>query len=280
METSKGQAAPESRTPDTLTVEQPTDDPAIAALLDFAPVPSGTGRSDGWTPERQRGFIAALAACGSKSKAVRIVGMSLASLGNLQKREGSDGFAQAYESALGHYRARDGAFIAQGVAYAEKASHFTPQSRRGGGKDEQLRPLPGQVMNEDGEYEDEDSYAERAEEARNSICTKILRIRRLYLAEISQCEGKRAAFEILTEYPIDWDKAARGEPQDDEPYNIANQRQADMVLASESGWAWGHIGYGKDREADARAIVDRWRAERGQPAIQWESGDEPEDVEQ
>src|SRR6185503_12029197 len=69
------------------------------------------------------------------------------------------------------------------------------------------RPSPrvegeeGQVLNEFGEYEDEESVQRRAGEARDRIANKLLYARRLYLQEISASAGKRAAFEILTELP-------------------------------------------------------------------------------
>jgi len=134
-----------------------------------------------------------------------------------------------------------------------------------------VEPEPGQVLNEYGEPEDEQSYLRRAEEAKDSITGKLLRIRRLYLQEISGDPGKRAAFEILTELPVDWDKAAREEPQPDEPYNPANQRQPDMILTAESGWSFGDIGYGPDRKAQARAAIDRRRAELGQEPVDWDA---------
>jgi len=124
-------------------------------------------------------------------------------------------------------------------------------------------------MNEDGEWEDEDSYRERAEEAQDSIAGKLLRIRRLYLAEISDCPGKRAAFEILTELPVDWDIAARGEPQPFEPWVKTNQRQPDMILTAESGWSFGEAGYGPDRKAALRRDIDEHRAEEGLPPVVW-----------
>ena len=102
---------------------------------------------------------------------------------------------------------------------------------------------------------------------------KLLRIRRAFLAEISTCPGKRAAFEILTELPIDWAKAARLEPQDDEPYRTSNQREPDMILLAESGWSWGEAGYGVDRKAEARRAMDEYREAEGLPPIDW-SADE------
>ena len=132
-------------------------------------------------------------------------------------------------------------------------------------------PLPGQVLNEFGEWEDEESLHRRAEEAGDRIANRLVRIRRLYLQEISGSPGKRAAFEILTELPIDWEKAERGEPQPDEPYNRARQRQADMILTAESGWSFGELGYGPDKKAEIRKAIDEHRAEEGLPPVEWES---------
>jgi hypothetical protein len=126
------------------------------------------------------------------------------------------------------------------------------------------------MVNEYGEYEDEDSLARRGAEAADSIANKLLRIRRLYLQEISGDPGKRAAFEILTELPVDWEIAARGEPQPDEPWRRSNQREPDMVLMAESGWTFGEHGYGPDKKAELRAAIDEYRAKLGKEAINWD----------
>jgi hypothetical protein len=128
-------------------------------------------------------------------------------------------------------------------------------------------------MNEHGEWEDETSYLRRGEEAKDSIKEKLLRCRRLYLMEISGSAGKRAAFEILTELPIDWEKAARLEPQPDEPWKSANQRQPDMILTAENGWTFGEFGYGEDKKAELRAELDKYRAEEGLPPVDWSADD-------
>jgi hypothetical protein len=47
--------------------------PAPAAALDFTPVPLRS-RRDGWTPERQRLYVAALARTGHGGKAAAAVG--------------------------------------------------------------------------------------------------------------------------------------------------------------------------------------------------------------
>ncbi|MEO5612627.1 MAG: hypothetical protein ABIT68_07705 [Sphingomicrobium sp.] len=51
--------------------EQPFAD--LAGLLSFAPVPRRP-HANGWTPEHQRAFIAALAATGSPARAARALG--------------------------------------------------------------------------------------------------------------------------------------------------------------------------------------------------------------
>jgi hypothetical protein len=66
----------------------------------FEPVPSASNRHDGWTPERQRGFIAALAEIGMVAAAARRVGMSRKSAYALLDRAGPDsGFARAWREA-------------------------------------------------------------------------------------------------------------------------------------------------------------------------------------
>jgi hypothetical protein len=68
--------------------------------LAFEPVPSASSRHDGWTPERQRGFIAALAMVGIVAWAAEAVGMSRKSAYELLRRAGADsGFARAWREA-------------------------------------------------------------------------------------------------------------------------------------------------------------------------------------
>jgi hypothetical protein len=136
-------------------------------------------------------------------------------------------------------------------------------------------PLPGQVMNEHGEWEDEASFIRRGEEAVDSVREKLLRCRRLYLMEISGSAGKRAAFEILTELPIDWEKAARLEPQPDEPWHRVNMHQPDMILTAENGWSFGEWGYGDDKKAQLRADLNEYLVEQGENPVDWGAEDEP-----
>ena len=69
-------------------------------LPDFAPVPRKCRRHDGWTPERQRGFIEALADCGSVKSAARAVGMTPESAYYLRRQDGARPFRKAWEAAL------------------------------------------------------------------------------------------------------------------------------------------------------------------------------------
>lgn len=69
----------------------------------FVPA-SGRVRHDGWTPERQRGFIAALREYGSVSRAARSVGKTKQSAYKLRTRPGAQDFATAWDRALSDAR--------------------------------------------------------------------------------------------------------------------------------------------------------------------------------
>jgi hypothetical protein len=83
------------------------DDP-----LDFEPVPSASSRHDGWTPERQRAFVAALADTGCVKIAARMVNMSPEGAYHLRRQPGAEGFRRAWDAAqtLGLQVVKDEAF--------------------------------------------------------------------------------------------------------------------------------------------------------------------------
>lgn len=84
-----------------------TESPTPRDLLAFTPVPGARARHDGWLPERQRGFIDALARLGLVNAAARSVGMSAKSAYALRKRAGEDSsFARAWDAAVGEGRAQ------------------------------------------------------------------------------------------------------------------------------------------------------------------------------
>ena len=72
---------------------------AAEQLPSFTPVPVKP-RHDGWTAERQRAFIGALADTGSVSRAARYVNMSPEGAYYLRRRPGAEGFRRAWEAAL------------------------------------------------------------------------------------------------------------------------------------------------------------------------------------
>lgn len=57
-------------------------------------------RADGWTPQRQRAFIGALADCGSVRGAAREVNMTMSSAYKLRRSAGAAAFAAAWDSAM------------------------------------------------------------------------------------------------------------------------------------------------------------------------------------
>lgn len=243
-------------------------DSDIAALLDFEPVPRKIDVPGGWSADKQREVIARLAVHGSANRACDEMGMHRTGLTKVYKSPRAKSFREAWAAAVElagkriEAEARAG-FVAPGAI----APTIDGRRKKGAA---QAGPLPGQVMNERGEWEDEESFLARGEEAKDNIREKLLRCRRHYLMEISGSAGKRAAFEILTELPIDWTLAAEGEPQPDEPWRRPNQREPDMIVMAESGWSFGEYGYGPDRKAEARRALDAERAERGMEPIDWE----------
>jgi hypothetical protein len=78
---------------------------AESRLLDFSPVPV-RARHDGWTPERQRAFIAALAKGYRAGRAAARVGMSRKSAYALRSRAGGEWFAAAWDAAVAIARRR------------------------------------------------------------------------------------------------------------------------------------------------------------------------------
>lgn len=66
----------------------------------FTPVPRQCNRHDGWTPERQRDFIEALADTGSVDAACKAVNMSTVGAYHLRRQSGGEEFRAAWERAL------------------------------------------------------------------------------------------------------------------------------------------------------------------------------------
>ena len=90
----------------------PIDRENRPALPDFTPVPRQYHRHDGWTPERQKAFIEALADTGSVSRAAAMVNMAQTNCYTLRRAPGAEDFRRAWEAALdfGVARMKDIAF--------------------------------------------------------------------------------------------------------------------------------------------------------------------------
>ncbi|MET0310202.1 MAG: hypothetical protein ABW023_15970 [Sphingomonas sp.] len=67
--------------------------------LAFTPVRTAARRRDGWTPQKQRAFIRALAASGIVATAAHSVGMGVTSAYALRRRAGAESFAAAWDRA-------------------------------------------------------------------------------------------------------------------------------------------------------------------------------------
>lgn len=70
------------------------------SLGEFTPVPRQRERHDGWTPERQRGFIEALADTGSVKSAAHAVNMTPEGAYLLRRHPEANSFRKAWEVAL------------------------------------------------------------------------------------------------------------------------------------------------------------------------------------
>ncbi len=68
--------------------------------LQFEPVERQIRRKNGFTPERQRAFIAALAACGSVRLACKTIGCSNHAMHKLRHGAGAESFSAAWDNAV------------------------------------------------------------------------------------------------------------------------------------------------------------------------------------
>jgi hypothetical protein len=82
--------------------DTPQPSPAEPLAPGFAPVPRERNRHDGWTPERQHGFIEALAELGSVRAAANRVGMTPEAAYQLRRHPDAGDFRKVWETALKH----------------------------------------------------------------------------------------------------------------------------------------------------------------------------------
>jgi hypothetical protein len=109
---------------------------------EFTPVPLDRVRHDGWTPERQRRFLVALAAMGTVDAAAQAVGMSRISAYNLKKRVGAGSFAKEWDRAAGFGRGMMFDYAMERAMYGVT----TVKMRLGGAFEFQHGPDTRQIM--------------------------------------------------------------------------------------------------------------------------------------
>jgi len=90
----------------------------------FEPVPLARSRKDGWTPARQRIFLAALAATGLVSRAAKAAEMGVTSAYTLRKRKGAESFAAAWDRVECEARERALAQVIAHVLNGETRQRF------------------------------------------------------------------------------------------------------------------------------------------------------------
>ena len=103
----------------------------IDAAFRFTPVRLRY-RDDGWTPDRQRRYVALLAATGHAGKAARGVGMTEQSAAQLRRRPDAASFAQACALAVASARRRwaTARLAASSPKRAERFGFSKPQGSR------------------------------------------------------------------------------------------------------------------------------------------------------
>ena len=121
----------------------------LGDLLDFTPVPRKLKRADGWTEERQRAFIAALSATGSKRRAAQAIGMAAFGIDQMMKADGNEGFKAAFDRAMLIAKANGSMKIAAGVAdAAARNAQLAPPSRLRG-----VEPQPEPTISEEQKWD-------------------------------------------------------------------------------------------------------------------------------
>jgi len=100
------------------------DESAKILIPHFIPVPLARSRKDGWTPARQRIFLAALAATGLVSRAAKAAEMGVTSAYNLRKRKGAESFAAAWGQVEREARDRALAYVIEHVMHGETRPRF------------------------------------------------------------------------------------------------------------------------------------------------------------
>ncbi|MBA3576339.1 MAG: hypothetical protein H0W39_01815 [Sphingomonas sp.] len=236
---------------------------AIPDILEFEPVPRRP-HANGWSPEHQRAFIAALAITGSPRQAARHVGRAQFGADQLRTAKGGRSFAAAWDSALDLARDRELHRLHDNLGELSRKAEERDAKAAAQGRLVIAEPSPTRSGRGGNNYdeEDEDSLMREVEQARENIRRKLLGAKRLLLLEIHGEPHKRAAWEVLCG-PVDWDAADTIGKQPDEDTNRANMRQPDMLVTAENGWLADLTGDGEDKKAELRRELTRYERENG-----------------
>lgn len=237
----------------------PTREPPV--IPDFTPVPRKP-RCDGWTPDRQRAFIAALAETGSVKHAATRINMSPEGAYTLRRQPGAESFAAAWAAAIdfGVQRLADialeraidgtpvpvfwkGEQVGERRRYNDRLLMFMLRNRMPhsypDGRAPAALPAPGQTSGDDArptiseadlariKAEWERDFRAAQEAALPSVDDVIRRNLDFYrLHFLKACErqpDRRAAWQLLAG-PTDWEKVAAAKTVDDD-FGFRRQNQ-------------------------------------------------------
>jgi len=158
----------------------------IPDILEFDPVPR-RAHVNGWTPEVQRAFVAALAITGSPRRAATAIGRHAFGAEQLRKAAGGRSFDSACEAAMDIARDRHRERIHANLQQLAEEAANAPEPF--GGEADEYGDGPRRS-----DIKDATARLEKAMEA--SL--------REYLREIAPDPEKRHAYELLNG-PVDWD---------------------------------------------------------------------------
>ena len=96
---------------------------SVASRFAFTPV-ALAARRNGWTPERQRRFVSALANCGCVKLAASAAGISARSAYRLRDRPDAAEFAAAWDAAQAEGQSRIGEVALDRVIHGERIPVF------------------------------------------------------------------------------------------------------------------------------------------------------------
>jgi hypothetical protein len=246
----------------------PHDDPAeddargvfrsdLPPDLQFDPVPRRAARSNGFTAERQRAFVQALAAGGSVRLACKAIQCSSHAMYKLRNAAGAESFSAAWDNAVRRgarrvldvmidnavngtpeYLYQNGQLIAERRRFNTRGqmwlvAHYMPdQFAVEGG----LMHHPGSAAQQKRLKEQwrREWYAEHSanqrktrDDAQESYSGKVNTIRAAFKRSIAEDPVRRAAWEILTG-PTDWDDTSKVPQYDNLPE--VNHNRPDMIV--------------------------------------------------